>query len=219
MKYAVQKTKILKSSTESSISTSLIHCIASVGNCKQVRTSVLNLIIHQLDVAGVGNEDLKSAVVVGLLHNSLKSLLHWRWLNFWLTVQTGISDLDLVFVSHSFHCGWMKRLFGTGSPLIQFLRIWCWRWRIWICKNVSRKPCVSKCLAALRCGSAIRRKVSIILEELDEAGNDTCRLVTWEFPLRTDSASLNFWLTHTIYFILQILYSASEFQDSVLLLD
>ena len=32
-----------KSSTESTISTSLIHCIASVGNCEQVHTSVLNL--------------------------------------------------------------------------------------------------------------------------------------------------------------------------------
>ena len=32
-----------KSSTESTNSTSLIHCIASVGNCEQVHTSVLNL--------------------------------------------------------------------------------------------------------------------------------------------------------------------------------
>ena len=46
------------------------------------------------------NEDLKSAVVVGLPHNSLKNLPHWGY--FWLTVQTGISYLDLVFVSHSF---------------------------------------------------------------------------------------------------------------------
>ena len=54
--------EVLNSSTDSTNSTSLIHCIASVGNCEQVHTSVLNLI-------------LKSAVVVGLLHNSLKSLL------------------------------------------------------------------------------------------------------------------------------------------------
>ena len=70
----------LKSSTESIISTSLIQCIASVGNCEQVHTSVLNLIFQQANVAGVGNlskcEDPKSAVVVGLPHNSLKSLLH-----------------------------------------------------------------------------------------------------------------------------------------------
>ena len=69
----------LKSSTESTNSTSLIHCIASVGNCEQVHTSVLNLIFQQANVVGEGIcqiEDLKSAVVVGLLHNSLKSLLH-----------------------------------------------------------------------------------------------------------------------------------------------
>ena len=65
----------LNSSTDSTISTSLIHCIASVGNCEQVHTSVLNLIFQQANVAGVGicqNEDLKAAVVVGLLHNYLK---------------------------------------------------------------------------------------------------------------------------------------------------
>ena len=43
------------SSTESTISTSLIHCNASVGNCEQVHTSVLNLTFHQANVAGVGN--------------------------------------------------------------------------------------------------------------------------------------------------------------------
>ena len=45
----------LKSSTESTNSTSLIHCIASVGNCEQVHTSVLNLIFQQAKVAVVGN--------------------------------------------------------------------------------------------------------------------------------------------------------------------
>ena len=44
-----------KSSTESTISTSLIHSIASVGNCEQIHTSVLNPIFQQADVAGVGN--------------------------------------------------------------------------------------------------------------------------------------------------------------------
>ena len=43
-----------KSTTESTISTSLIHCIASVGICQQVHTSVLNLIFQQANVAGVG---------------------------------------------------------------------------------------------------------------------------------------------------------------------
>ena len=44
-----------KSSTESTISTSLIHCIASVGNCEQVHTSFLNPIFQQANVAGAGN--------------------------------------------------------------------------------------------------------------------------------------------------------------------
>ena len=41
-----------RSSTESAISTSLIHCKASVGNC-ELHTSVLNLIFQQGNVAGV----------------------------------------------------------------------------------------------------------------------------------------------------------------------
>ena len=45
----------IKSSTESTISTSLIHSIASVGNCEQVHNSVLSLIFQQANVAGVGN--------------------------------------------------------------------------------------------------------------------------------------------------------------------
>ena len=45
----------LNSSTESNNSTSLIHCIASVRNCEQVHTSVLNLIFQQAKGAGVGN--------------------------------------------------------------------------------------------------------------------------------------------------------------------
>ena len=46
---------VLRSSTDSTISTSLIHCIASLGNCEQVRTSVLNLIFQQANVADVVN--------------------------------------------------------------------------------------------------------------------------------------------------------------------
>ena len=45
----------LNSSTESTNTTSLIHCIASAGNCELVHTSVLNLIFQQAKVAGVGN--------------------------------------------------------------------------------------------------------------------------------------------------------------------
>ena len=44
-----------KSSTESTISTSLVQCIASVGNGEQVHTSVLNRIFQQASVDGVVN--------------------------------------------------------------------------------------------------------------------------------------------------------------------
>ena len=58
-KLGIEKPRVddedLNSSTESTNSTSLIHCIASVGNCEQVQTSVLNLIFQQTKVAGVGN--------------------------------------------------------------------------------------------------------------------------------------------------------------------
>ena len=57
----------LNSSTESTNSTYLIHSIASEGNCEQVHTSVLR--------GTCQNKDPKSAVVVGLPYNSLKSLL------------------------------------------------------------------------------------------------------------------------------------------------
>ena len=46
---------VLNLSTESTNSTSLIHCIASVKNCEQVHTSVLNLIFQQTKVDGVRN--------------------------------------------------------------------------------------------------------------------------------------------------------------------
>ena len=45
----------LRSSTDSTISTSLIHRIASVRNCEQVHTSILNLILQKANVADVGN--------------------------------------------------------------------------------------------------------------------------------------------------------------------
>ena len=43
--------EVLNSSSEST-STSLIHCIASIGNCEQVHTLVLNLFFKQAKVAG-----------------------------------------------------------------------------------------------------------------------------------------------------------------------
>ena len=50
--------------------------------------------------------------------------------------------------------------------------------------------------------------------------NDTGRLVTWEFPLRTDFSILKILgIVHTIYFLLQFLYSARKFKIVFLVLD
>ena len=62
----------LRSSTDSTICTSLIHSIASVGNCEQVRTSLLNLVFQQADVVGLGNfkvkfRDLQSLLVCSII--------------------------------------------------------------------------------------------------------------------------------------------------------
>ena len=43
------------SSAGSAVSASSVRCIASVGNCEQVHTSVLCLFFQQAKVAGVGN--------------------------------------------------------------------------------------------------------------------------------------------------------------------
>ena len=179
----------LNSSTESTNSTSLIHCIASVSNCEQERTSVLNLIFQQgREFVKMKIRNLQSLLVY--LHNSLKSLLHWRWLNLWLTVQTGISDLELVFVSilsfTLFHRGWVKRLLDRWTPLIQFLWIRYWWWRIWIIKTFPDIPCVSQLLGgpSLRLGPQ-KERLSIpsgvgwgVMTLIDwSRGNFHCELV------------------------------------------
>ena len=96
-----------KSSTESTIYTSLIHSTASVRNCEQVHTSVLNFYLPTSERCWVRefcqNEDPKSAVFVGRPHNPLKIFPPWGRMNFWLTVLTGIWDPELVFGFHSSH--------------------------------------------------------------------------------------------------------------------
>ena len=75
--------------------------------------------------------------------------------------------------------------------MIQFLWIRCCGRHNWTCKNVSRKPCVSQISGgpSLRLGIPIERL--IIPSGIGWGGKDTGWLVTWEFPLRIDSASWN----------------------------
>ena len=60
------------------------------------------------------NEDPKSAIVVGLLHNPLKIFPHLGRMNFWLTVLTGISEPKLclgfdVLSSHAMICDPLRK--------------------------------------------------------------------------------------------------------------
>ena len=95
----LQEHEDFRSSTESTISTSLIQCIASVGNCEQVHTSVLNPYLPTSKCCWYGEFveikiwDLQSLVVC--LHNSLKILPHWGRLNFWLDKVLKKTLLDL----------------------------------------------------------------------------------------------------------------------------
>ena len=80
----------------------------------------------------------------------------------------------------------MKRLFSTGTPWIQFLRIRCCRGRKWTCKK-NTFPDIS-CVSQMLGGPTLRLGIPIeklcIPSGIGWSGNDTGRLVTWEFPLR-----------------------------------
>ena len=128
------------------------------------------------------------------------SIILWRvssteddWIFRW---RSGLASLILVLFLPFilFHCGWMKRLLDRWTPLIQFLRIRCWRRRIWICKKTFPDiPCVSQMLGgpSLRLGTPKKKKPLSIPSGIGWGGNDTGRLATWEFSLRIDSASWN----------------------------
>ena len=129
------------------------------------------------------NEDPKSAVVVGLHHNLFYESPPLKMTEF----LADCPDWHLgswSFCHSLFYCGWMKRLFGTGTPWIQFLRIRCCRRRNWICKNVSRYT-----MRVPNAWQPIFAARLSIPPGIGRGGKDTSWLVTWECPLRTDSAS------------------------------
>ena len=131
-----------KSSTESTISTSLIHSIASEGNCEQIHTSVLNLIFQQANVAVVENLSKWRSEICSRCWSA--PLFFWRisltrdeWFFGW---RSGLASLILNWcLIIILHRRWWVNWSGfMRTPWIQFLRIRCWRRRGWICKNVSR---------------------------------------------------------------------------------
>ena len=131
----------VNSSTESTISTSLIHCIASVGNCEQVHTSVLNPVFQQAKVCWW---ELVKVKIWNLQSLLVCPIILWRvssteddWIFGWRSRLA--SQILILFLPFTFlHCGRMERLFDRWTPLMQFLRIRCWRRRRWIYESVSR---------------------------------------------------------------------------------
>ena len=131
------------SSTKSTISTSLIHCIASVGNSEQVHTSVLNLIFQEANVAGVDNLSkwrseicsrcwsdpyfLKESPSLGMTEFLADGpYWHlWSWTGVWFSLFTACDE---------WICSDFWELHGFNSCDLR-----CWGRRCWICKNVSRK--------------------------------------------------------------------------------
>ena len=119
------------------------------------------------------------------------------------------SQISILFWSFTFlRCWHMKRLLNCCTPWIQFLRIRNW-WRcMWICKNVSR---YTMCIQ-MHDGPSLRRGDTN--EDLNIPSGIGCLrnnigwLVTWEFPLRTDSAS---WKSldrsyNSLHFVVLVLY-------------
>ena len=180
---------------KSTTSTSLIHSIASVGNFERVNISVLNLIFQQTKVAWLGKfvrmRNLKSAVVVGLLQNSLKIFPHQGRLNFWLTVMTVISDLVLVFgcLTFTHHMRWYVCFDTLKIHGFDFLRLWCWKNAVGFAKTFPGFPCVSQILSGPFLRLGILRERLTIPPGSWWGEKNTGWLVTWDCPLRTDSAS------------------------------
>ena len=133
----------LRSSTYSTIFTSLVHSIASVGNCDQVHTSVLNLFFQQANVAGLGNLSKWRSEICSRCWSA-------PFFFFWKSSITGVERISgwrswlasriqgcvwcLAFTRYMQWCMFRH----IGNPRIEPLRIRCRRRRCWIYKNVSR---------------------------------------------------------------------------------
>ena len=75
---------------------------------------------------------------------------------------------------------------------------------MWILqKRFPKKPCVSKMHGGPSSRRGDMKEGLNIPSGIGCVGKDIGRLVTWEFPLQTDSSVLKFLkIVHTIYFIL-----------------
>ena len=115
---------------------------------------------------------------------------------------------------------WVNLFWQMGTPWIQVLRIRSWRRSLWICKNVSR---YTKCVPnAWRSFSAARRYEGrpqqsfwyrMWWEKHWSTGNVGISTANWFSVLKVLR------IVHSIYFILQFLYLASQFQEKILIFD
>ena len=130
-----------RSSTDSTISTSLFHSKASVGNCEQVHTSVLNLIFRQANVVGVGKlskwrSEIWSLLLVCPIILWESSLTRVEWISGWRSwLASRIQGCVFVFT------------------LTRYMR-WCVL-RYVRDPRIESSSANSKYRAAYRCGSAI----------------------------------------------------------------
>ena len=118
----------------------------------------------------------------------------------------------LAFIYYMWWCVfWFIR-----TPWIQFLRIRCWRRRGWICKNVSRYA---------MCVPNAWRHIFAARHSYSTGWHSTRNWMRWERHRLTGNVGMSTaywfsileisWIIHTINFILQFLYLASEFKDSI----
>ena len=131
-------------------------------------------------------------------------------MNFWPTVLTGIPDPELVF--GFFHHIWWCVFWKIRTTWIQLLRIRCWKWRCWSCKNVSRHslPCVSQMLDGPFSRLGIPKYKLNIPPRSGNVGMSTA----WSSSTLKISR-----IKHAIDFILYFLNLGCELKDSVSIFD
>ena len=184
----------LRSSTDSTISTSLIYSVASVGNCEQVHTSVLiESCLPKSECCWCGEfvkmriRNLQSLLVCPII--IWESSLTWvEWMSGWRSwLASRIQIWCLAFTHHMWWCVFWR----IRDPRIRLLRIRCWRRRPWICKNVSRctmrVPNVWRLIVAAR--HSPRERLSVPPGSR-KSGKNAGWLATWDCPLRTDSVPI-----------------------------
>ena len=170
----------IKSSTESTISTSLIQCIASEKMWTNTYLSFKSYLPTSKccwcrEFVKVKFRDLQSLLVCPIILWE-SSLTRVEWISGWRSwLASRIQNCVWIFTFT--HHMWWCVFWYIRDPRIWFLRIRCWRRRRWICKK--RFPTYHACpkyLAALLCGSAFLQNGLAFPQDLGQVGKT---LVDW----------------------------------------